>query len=89
MERAPGFVKAKIGGAYVTSIVAFLAILYMIWNLYAQITTPGFTTVTPQTATGAIIIGAAGFILYHGVRWYRLRKEGLDIALIFKEVPPV
>ncbi|MCI2414155.1 MAG: APC family permease [Candidatus Aramenus sp.] len=30
----------------------------------------------------------AGIAIYYVIRWYRLRKEGIDIAYTFKEIPP-
>ncbi|QKR00699.1 APC family permease [Metallosphaera tengchongensis] len=30
----------------------------------------------------------AGIVIYYVMRWYRLRKEGVDIKYSFKEIPP-
>jgi len=30
----------------------------------------------------------AGIVIYFVMRWYRLRKEGIDIRNSFREIPP-
>lgn len=43
-----------------------------------------------NAATWALIASPfiAGIVIYYVMRAYRLKKEGIDINLTFKEIPP-
>ena len=89
-DMAPRWVRFKIGR------VPFMSI----WSLITLIISAGmlYTTVTIPAVGGYIDLGTflfvaglfiAGGIIYAVSRWYRLKKEGVDILMASKEVPPV
>jgi len=42
----------------------------------------------PETWTIIASPFIAGIVIYYVMRWYRLRKEGIDIKYTFTEIPP-
>jgi len=87
---APRWVRFKIGR------IPFMSI----WSLITLIISAGmlFTTVTVPAVGGYIALGTylltaglfiMGGVLYAVSRWYRLKKEGVDILMASKELPPV
>jgi len=67
---------------------------YFIFLTYEAVTNPVFSFALPNGAPNPItlgyVIGAfiAGAITYYAAKIIRLRKDGIDIDLIFKEIPP-
>ncbi len=71
-------------GAYTTSL--------FLWIAYEEITNPLAYLFIPEINTYIIgffvSIFIAGIAIYHITRLYRLRKENIDISIVFKEIPP-
>jgi len=71
-------------GTYTTVLFA--------WIAYQEAANPLAYLFTPEI--NAYIIGffatlfIAGLITYHAVRYYRLRRENIDINQLFREIPP-
>ena len=87
-EAAPAFIKTKVAGIPVLSIVGFttaagLAIYTIAVALFPQIGYP-VTTLNLEFLAGWFILGIA---LYYAARLFR-RRQGLDLSLIFTEIPP-
>ena len=89
-ELAPSYVRRKILGVpwvTLTGLVhgfGFVALLILLTLAYPEIGGP----VTPLSMgfIASVLVGAA--VLYFGARWYRLKKEGVDIDWAFKQIPP-
>ena len=77
----------KLAGIPIITIVGIIGAYYNGYAVYLFSTSPsvGFA----GTGAGWIILGAAvvAFILYPIIRAYR-KSQGIDIDLIFREVPP-
>jgi amino acid transporter len=87
-EKAPSWVK-RIGKGPTTIVglvhgggLAFLA--FMITFVYPQAGGP----LNPLSVGLILGIYAACFVWYFVARAYRLRKEGIDVAWAFKQIPP-
>jgi hypothetical protein len=89
-KNGPSLVRKTIGGFPIMTLVGLITIGYLLWMIYASWVYPavgGF--ITPSTVETFVGVFASGLILFQAARYYRLKKEGLDIALTFKEIPPI
>lgn len=88
LDAAPGWVRAKIAGVPVISILGLLTTLSFFYIGYLALINP--LIVVPTLAGGAIALGiiVGCFIVYYASVSYH-KKHGLDIELAFKEIPPV
>jgi len=80
-------VKKKILGIPVISIIAAVVVIFNIVDGYWLMALPQYYGVTPQflgTLIGSIIFA---LVLYPVAKAYG-KKRGIDISLIFKELPP-
>ncbi len=80
--------KYKVLGIPLVSIAGVIAALFSVWMLYLYVTIPalGVASVPSYILMVGIFVG---WILYYIVRrYYLLRKEGVDINMGFKYIPP-
>jgi len=89
-KNGPSLVKKSIGAIPLMSLVGLVTFGYLLWMIYASWAYPavgGFITLnTVSTFIGVFVVGILVFL---AARAYRKSKEGLDIGLTFKEIPPV
>jgi amino acid transporter len=89
-ENASAFVKRKIGKVPVITIVGTITFCYLLWMLIASFLYPAvggrIGTGTLGTLAGFII---SGIIVFYVARWYRMKKEGIDINWTFQSIPPI
>ena len=88
-QQSASFVRWKIGGLPVVSIVGILTAIAFAWEGYIGLATGcgGYCTPTPfgYYLTAAIIV--LGFVLY-AAAWSYHKREGLDISKALKAIPP-
>jgi amino acid transporter len=87
-EASPSMVKAKLAGIPVISILGVISLVFSIYGSYYALTT---TVMGPlNVGSYSMIVGVfiLGVILYYAAKAYRLRKEGIDLGLLIKEIPP-
>jgi APA family basic amino acid/polyamine antiporter len=81
--------KYKIGGLPLIVLCGVISVVFYAYIAYECYVTPA--TSGPVSA-GVIALIAATFIvapmIYWAARYYHLRKEGIDISIAFKEIPP-
>ncbi len=88
LNAAPAFVRRKVGGVPVISILGLYSIIFMGYLLVVSLENPaavgafGYATAIPTV--GAFLIGA---ISYVAMRAY-FKNRGMDIGLAFREIPP-
>jgi len=86
----PSLVKKSIGGLPLMTLIGIVTFGYLLWMIYASYAYPavgGYITMNTVATFATVFI--AGLVVFQLARWYRLKKEGLDIGLTFKEIPPV
>lgn len=89
-KNGPSLVKKTVAGFPLMTLIGIITFGYLVWMIYASYAYPavgGFITANTVATFGGVFI--AGLIIFQAARWYRLKKEGLDIGLTFKEIPPV
>lgn len=89
-ENSSAFVKRKIGKVPVITIIGGITWLYLVWMLVASFLFPavgGRIGVGTLGTLFAFII--SGIIVFYVARWYRMKKEGIDINWTFKSIPPI
>lgn len=86
-EQAPSFVQKKVFGFPLISIIGIYSTAIEIFLLYAGFSSPliGGPRYSYSVIAGIIL---AGLVLYYVAKWYRMKKEGLDTSLAYKELPP-
>jgi hypothetical protein len=89
-ENASAFVKRKWGKVPLITVMGTITLCYLAWMIIASFLYPA---VGGRIGTGTIgtLIGffASGFIVFYIARWYRMKKEGIDINWTFQSIPPV
>jgi APA family basic amino acid/polyamine antiporter len=89
-ENASAFVRRKVGGVPLITIVGGITMAYLIWMIIASFAYPAvggrIGLGTLGTLAGMVI---TGLIVFYGARAYRLRTEGIDVNWTFQSVPPV
>jgi amino acid transporter len=87
-EKAPGFVRTKIAGVPLMSIIGVLCVAFYVPIAIWSLTVPILGPVSVYAYAIIAIVYITGFIIYYVARYYRLKKEGIDIAWAFKELAP-
>ncbi len=89
-ENASAFVKRKVGGIPLITIIGGITMAYLLWMIIASFLYPAvggrIGPGTLGTLFGFIISGLAVFYI---ARSYRMSKEGIDINWTFQSVPPI
>jgi len=87
-EAAPSIVRARVGPV---PLLTISGIIFLAFNLVIAAVAALYPSVNPLSAAQAwFIVGSAilGLAFFYAVKYYRLKKDGLDIGLIYKEIPP-
>ena len=87
LAQAPAFLAKKIVGIPLISIIGALCSACFFWIGYISIMNPLIITPTTYGAIIAIGLIVGCLIIYYASLLYH-KKRGLDIALVFKEIPP-
>ncbi|MFI5449959.1 MAG: APC family permease [Candidatus Bathyarchaeia archaeon] len=89
-EKAPGWVQRKVAGVPIPTIAGGTASCFMIvLFILAAVVFPSFGGPTTPVMVAFMLFWI--FITipwYYFVRYYHLKKEGIDIAWAFQQVPP-
>jgi len=89
-DMAPRWVRFKIGRIPFMSVWSLITLGISAGMLYTTVTIPavgGYIALGTFLLTAGLFI--TGGIIYAVSRWYRLKKEGVDILMASKELPPV
>lgn len=89
-EVAPKLVKRKIGKVPVITIIGSITLAYLLWMIIASFLFPAVGGRIGAGTLGTLFgMLASGVIVFYIARWYRLRKEGIDIFWTYQSIPPV
>jgi amino acid transporter len=87
-ESGPPLVKSKVGGIPLVALLGGYALILLVLMFIAALFNPvavgAFSLITAGTIVAALVIGIA---FYFGMKSYHARR-GMDISLVFKELPP-
>ena len=88
LDTAPGWMRKKIAGVPVISILGLLTTISFFYLGYLALINP--LIVVPTLAGGGIALGIflGCIIVYYASVSYH-KSHGLDIEMAFKEIPPV
>lgn len=88
LDSAPGWMRKKIGSVPVISILGLLTTISFFYIGYLALANP--LIVVPTLVGGAIALGiVVGCVIVYYASVYYHKRQGLDIELAFKEIPPV
>lgn len=85
-ERAPGFVRAKLGPLPVISLVGAFSLLYLLWMMVSPLFFPSFGVLNLGTILFFAVIFVIGLAWFFGRRRY-LKTRGQNLDEIFKQIP--
>lgn len=89
-EVAPNLVKRKIGKVPVITIIGGITLAYLLWMIIASFLFPAVGGRIGAGTLGTLFgMLASGVIVFYIARWYRLRKEGIDIFWTYQSIPPI
>ena len=86
-SQAPGFVRMKLAGVPVMSIVGIITAAAFAWEGYIGFITPAAAV---PTQFGYYLVGsviALAFVIY-AASWAYHKHEGLDLSMALKAIPP-
>jgi amino acid transporter len=88
LEELPAFMRKRIAGVPFISLIGAVTAIVLFYAAYGVATNPLLTPVTaPLTAELFAIVVIVGLAIYYVAKWYN-NRQGIDISLVFKEVPP-
>lgn len=87
--QAPGFVKAKIGGFPIISLIGLITAIGFAYIGYIGYTSPAVVNVAYASYDFELLAAVVviGFVVYFASRFY-YKSRGVDISLAYKEIPP-
>lgn len=90
-EAQPSYVKAKIAGFPIMTLVGVLGALSVMYIDYVVVLNPGYAGIAPSLATLSLVIilaiYIAGLVLFAALKQFQ-KSRGIDLDLVFKEIPP-
>ena len=87
-ESSPGWMRSRLGGIPVLSIVGLLTTISFAYIGYLAISNSLIVTLTSYGAVIALGVIAGCVVIYYASKSYH-KRQGLDTELAFKEIPPV
>jgi amino acid transporter len=87
-DQSPAIVKKRIAGVPIITILGVLEAAIFAYVTYLAATSPALSGPINGLSVGLIaVMYIVGIVIYYASRGYH-RRQGLDINLVFKEVPP-
>ncbi|MGI0084491.1 MAG: APC family permease, partial [Nitrososphaerales archaeon] len=88
-QKSPGFVKSKIGGLPLMTIVGFVVAISFAYIGYIGYLNPAVTSTATAPYGFALVASVIiiGFVIYFASKLF-YKGKGIDVSLAFKEIPP-
>lgn len=77
----------EVAGIPFMTIVGVVTFVYMVGMLYFFFTDPLVGATTTSSLVAVIGVFAAGFIIFYGMKYYRLKYQGIDLEKAYEEIP--
>jgi basic amino acid/polyamine antiporter, APA family len=87
-ESSPGWMRSKVGGIPLLSIIGLLTTISFAYIGYLAISNSLIVTLTWYGALVALGVVVGCIVIYYASKSYH-KRHGLDTGLAFKEIPPV
>jgi len=87
-ESSPGWMRSKLGGIPLLSIIGLLTTVSFAYIGYLAISNSLIVTLTSYGAVIALGVIVGCVVIYYASKGYH-KRQGLDTELAFKEIPPV
>ena len=88
-ELAPPFVRKKIGSVPIISVIGLFAFLGIVGLLLFGQIIPAFESgLNAAKVAVTFILFFAGLPFYYFVKRHRMRTEGIDLGLVYSQIPP-
>ena len=87
-DSSPMMVRTRLAGIPVIAILGLIALISSLYGSYYALTNSvmgPLNVASYSMVAGVFILGIA---IYYVAKTYRLRKEGLDLGLLIKDIPP-
>jgi amino acid transporter len=87
-DASPSIVRSRVGGIPVISILGAVAAFFSLYAAYYALTTSVMGPLNEGSYGLIAGVFLLGVIIYHVARAYRLSKDGIDLGLLIKQIPP-
>jgi amino acid transporter len=84
---APGIVKSKIGNLPILVPIGIMSLFFLALNAYLFAAYPIYGAVSPPALETMAFALVTAIIWFYAWKYYRL-KQGIDLSIIFKVIPP-
>ena len=81
-------VKWRVGKIPVMSIVGAIGTIFVGWMIALFVMDPLYGANSPTALSIVVAVPVAALVAYFAIRAYR-KRQGIDIELLYKEIPPV
>jgi len=79
--------KYTIGKIPLITIISIVGLAPLMFSIYTYLVVPELGAAVPQSWATITIVFLACFIFYFVSKWFR-KRQGIDLELAFKEIPP-
>ena len=86
-DTSPALVRKKIAGVPVISLLGAIGGLACLLIIYFFIAQPSISGITNTGALITIVFYVVAVMIYYGIRAVR-KREGIDLDLVFRQIPP-
>ncbi len=87
-ESAPEIVKRRVANIPLITLIGSITFGYLLWMIYASYAYPAVGGyITPYTIATFLSVAILGVVVYFVSKWYRA-KQGIDLSVIYSEIPP-
>ncbi|MGH9463546.1 MAG: hypothetical protein ACRD1X_20270 [Vicinamibacteria bacterium] len=81
----PAAFRRRILGAPIIVVVSTVSLLYLLWMIVASFVYPAVGVARPQSTLLLLLaMLGSGIVWFYAIRFYRLRKEGIDILATYR-----
>ncbi|MFX1578989.1 MAG: APC family permease [Promethearchaeota archaeon] len=78
----------SVGGIPVVAILGGIGFFVNLAVLVVYIFVPALGVASGYSLTAIVVVYIFWIVYYYFVRWYRMNKQGIDVELAFKQIPP-
>ena len=77
----------KVAGIPLMSLSGVIFAGFLVYLIYKWAIDPLYGVNDPLSAIYMALLYIAAIVIYVAAKWYRKSKEGIDLSIIYKEIP--